>query len=178
MAQPSGLVLRSDAARPEAPFECEAGILTVLQVPGPAACSRARPEPPFARPMSDIAGRGNGAVRGKPLAALFAFRGSGARRKSPVNSPRRQRVRPDTKPGEPIYRQTSKNGRFQVTVRSRMRDKIKAKGGTIRPLDPADPRNPDHPSHEEQWLEVARAIGRAMADRDFEEAQRKRTRTK
>src|SRR5450631_2761570 len=94
------------------------------------------------------------------------------------NSPRRQRVRPDTKPGEPIYRQTSKNGRFQVTVRSRMRDKIKAKGGTIRPLDPADPRNPDHPSHEEQWLEVARAIGRAMADRDFEEAQRKRTRTK
>ena len=59
-----------------------------------------------------------------------------------------------------------------------MRDKIKAKGGTIRRLDPADPRNPDHPSHEEQWLEVARAIGRAMADRDFDEAQRKRTQTK
>jgi hypothetical protein len=35
--------------------------------------------------------------------------------------------------------------------------------GTIRPLDPDDPRNLDHPSHKEQWLEIARAIGRQMA---------------
>jgi hypothetical protein len=40
--------------------------------------------------------------------------------------------------------------------------------GRIRPLPADDPRNPDHPSHEEQWLALARALGSAMADRDFE----------
>jgi hypothetical protein len=38
----------------------------------------------------------------------------------------------------------------------------------IRPLDPSDPRNLDHPSHKEQWLALARALGRLDARRDFE----------
>jgi len=40
--------------------------------------------------------------------------------------------------------------------------------GRIRPLPADDPRNPDHPIHDEQILELARALGRAMADRDFD----------
>lgn len=40
--------------------------------------------------------------------------------------------------------------------------------GAIQPLDPSDPRHIDHPSHEAQWRELARALGRAMADRDFD----------
>jgi hypothetical protein len=35
-------------------------------------------------------------------------------------------------------------------------------GKTIR-LDPSDERSLEHPSHDEQWFEVARAIGRQMA---------------
>jgi hypothetical protein len=42
------------------------------------------------------------------------------------------------------------------------------KQGTIRPLDPDDPRSLDHPSHDEQWLELARALGRLDARKDFE----------
>jgi hypothetical protein len=53
-----------------------------------------------------------------------------------------------------------------------MRDRIKAKHGIIRPLDPADPRNLNHPSHREQWLELARAMGRAEADDELAEHQR------
>jgi hypothetical protein len=41
------------------------------------------------------------------------------------------------------------------------------KQGVIRPLDPDDPRNIDHPSHREQWLELARAIGRLEAREEF-----------
>ncbi len=52
-----------------------------------------------------------------------------------------------------------------------MRGKIK-KRATIRPLDPDDPRSLDHPSHDEQWRELAKALGRAMADRDFDRMQR------
>ena len=33
----------------------------------------------------------------------------------------------------------------------------------IRPLDESDPRSLDHPSHREQWLEMARTIGRQIA---------------
>jgi hypothetical protein len=40
--------------------------------------------------------------------------------------------------------------------------------GTIRPLDPDDPRNPDHPCHREQWLELARALGRLAADMEWD----------
>jgi hypothetical protein len=40
--------------------------------------------------------------------------------------------------------------------------------GRIRPLPPDDLRNPDHSCHDEQWLDLARALGRAMADRDFD----------
>jgi hypothetical protein len=40
--------------------------------------------------------------------------------------------------------------------------------GFIRSLDPSDPRNPDHPSHEKQWLELAAALGRMMADADWD----------
>jgi hypothetical protein len=37
-----------------------------------------------------------------------------------------------------------------------------------QPLDPSDPRSLDHPSHREQWLALARALGRLDAIRDFE----------
>jgi hypothetical protein len=40
--------------------------------------------------------------------------------------------------------------------------------GIVRRLDPSDPRSLDHPCHNEQWLELARALGRAMADEDFD----------
>jgi hypothetical protein len=40
--------------------------------------------------------------------------------------------------------------------------------GIVRPLDPADPRSVDHPSHDGQLLELVRALGRAMADQDFD----------
>ena len=41
----------------------------------------------------------------------------------------------------------------------------------VRLLDPTDPRHIDHPSHKEQWLELARALGRLEADRDFRRIQ-------
>jgi hypothetical protein len=41
--------------------------------------------------------------------------------------------------------------------------------GSVRHLDSDDPRNPNHPGHDEQWLEVARALGRSMADAEFDE---------
>jgi hypothetical protein len=45
--------------------------------------------------------------------------------------------------------------------------RIVAKRGIVRPVDHADPRSLDHPSHEEQWLELARAIGRSMAREQY-----------
>lgn len=45
--------------------------------------------------------------------------------------------------------------------------------GVIRPLDPTDPRNPDHPDRKSGWLEVARALGRAMAESDFNSLHRR-----
>jgi hypothetical protein len=47
-----------------------------------------------------------------------------------------------------------------------MRGKTKVRG-TIRPLDPADPRSLDHPCHNDQWLELAKAIGRSMAREQY-----------
>jgi len=41
-----------------------------------------------------------------------------------------------------------------------------------RPLDPNDPRNPDHPGQEERWLELARQLGRAQADLEYEQKLR------
>jgi hypothetical protein len=35
--------------------------------------------------------------------------------------------------------------------------------GKMRRLDASDERSLDHPSHREQWLEMARAIGRQIA---------------
>jgi hypothetical protein len=40
--------------------------------------------------------------------------------------------------------------------------------GYVRWLPASDPRSLDHPSHKEQWLELARAIGRQMANDEFE----------
>jgi hypothetical protein len=40
--------------------------------------------------------------------------------------------------------------------------------GIVRPLDPDDPCSLDHPSHDEDWLALARALGRAMADFDWD----------
>jgi hypothetical protein len=44
----------------------------------------------------------------------------------------------------------------------------------IRPLDPSDRRSLEHPSHDEQWLELARAIGRSMADEEFDSQDAKK----
>jgi hypothetical protein len=41
---------------------------------------------------------------------------------------------------------------------------------SVRKLDPSDPRSPEHPSHDEQFRELARAVGRALARRDWERA--------
>jgi hypothetical protein len=45
---------------------------------------------------------------------------------------------------------------------------MRSSKGIIRQLDPSDPRSLDHPSHREQWLELARAIGRLEAREEFE----------
>jgi hypothetical protein len=39
--------------------------------------------------------------------------------------------------------------------------------GIIRPLGADDPRDLNHPCHREQWLELARAIGRLEAREEF-----------
>ena len=49
-----------------------------------------------------------------------------------------------------------------------MHTRIRRQKGVIRPLNPADPRSLDHPSHDEQWLELARALGRSMARAQYE----------
>jgi hypothetical protein len=38
----------------------------------------------------------------------------------------------------------------------------------IRDVNPISPRNIHHPCHDEQWLELARALGRLDARKDFE----------
>jgi hypothetical protein len=43
--------------------------------------------------------------------------------------------------------------------------------GICRTLPPDDPRSLDHPSHKEKWIELARALGRDMADHDFKRMQ-------
>jgi hypothetical protein len=45
--------------------------------------------------------------------------------------------------------------------------------GKIKPLDPADPHNPDHPLHKRKWLELAAALGRLMADLDYDRLHQK-----
>jgi hypothetical protein len=49
----------------------------------------------------------------------------------------------------------------------RARANIPRKQGIVRPLDPSDERSVDHPCHREQWLELARAIGRLEAREEF-----------
>jgi hypothetical protein len=70
----------------------------------------------------------------------------------------------------------SVNGNFNLSFEHVMRKRIaKRPKGIIRPLDPSDPRSIDHPSHKEQWLELARAIGRMEAREEFEQLiERKR----
>jgi hypothetical protein len=48
----------------------------------------------------------------------------------------------------------------------------------IAPLDPSDPRSLDHPSHKEQWLELARALGRMEAREEYERSQASRKGTR
>jgi hypothetical protein len=51
------------------------------------------------------------------------------------------------------------------------KNKIRKRGramGILRSLDPSDPRSMDHPSHDEQFLELARAIGRSLADDEWD----------
>jgi hypothetical protein len=55
-------------------------------------------------------------------------------------------------------------------VKRRKRKKII---GIVRELDPSDPRSLAHPSHREQWLELARALGRAAAREEIERLRKK-----
>jgi len=48
--------------------------------------------------------------------------------------------------------------------------------GIVRSLDPTDPRSLDHPSHREQWLELARTLGRLEAREEYERLHRYRQR--
>ena len=45
-------------------------------------------------------------------------------------------------------------------------------GGLMFNIDPTDPRSLDHPIHKEQWLELARAIGRWAAEDGWNQQQR------
>lgn len=47
--------------------------------------------------------------------------------------------------------------------------------GRVRDLEPTDPDSLEHPSHREQWLALARALGRLDARRDFEALRRGKT---
>ena len=38
----------------------------------------------------------------------------------------------------------------------------------LRKINPINPRHPRHPCHDEQWLELARVLGRMDAREDFE----------
>lgn len=54
-----------------------------------------------------------------------------------------------------------------------MRTRVHRQKGIVRPLEPDDPRSLSHPSHREQWLELARAIGRLEAREEFKLSQAK-----
>lgn len=47
--------------------------------------------------------------------------------------------------------------------------------GCVRDLGLDDPSSIDHPSHKEQWLALARALGRLDARRDFEVLRKGKT---
>ncbi len=56
-------------------------------------------------------------------------------------------------------------------MRTASRKSGKPKGPAVQITDqpdPSDPRSLDHPSHREQWLELARTLGRLDARKDFE----------
>ena len=44
--------------------------------------------------------------------------------------------------------------------------------GVVKPLHPSNPHNPNHPSHVRKWLDLARAMGRAAADLDYDRLQK------
>jgi hypothetical protein len=54
-------------------------------------------------------------------------------------------------------------------TRSKRREMV----AVMSPLDPSDPRSWDHPCHEEQWLALARAVGRTMASKEFDSQEKK-----
>jgi hypothetical protein len=56
-------------------------------------------------------------------------------------------------------------GHSVMTGTKHANDNIKL--GTVRPIDPSDPRSINHPCHKEQWLELARAIGRLEAREEY-----------
>jgi hypothetical protein len=49
------------------------------------------------------------------------------------------------------------------------KDATRHAAGIVRPLAADDPRDLNHPCHREQFLELARAIGRSMARKQYEE---------
>jgi hypothetical protein len=55
-----------------------------------------------------------------------------------------------------------------VAANDNQRNSPRAFYGIVRPLADSGPHNLNHPSHRENWLAVARAIGEALADEDYE----------
>jgi hypothetical protein len=51
------------------------------------------------------------------------------------------------------------------------KDANRRAAGIVRPLAADDPRNLNHPCHREQWLELARTLGRLEARQEFESSQ-------
>jgi len=54
---------------------------------------------------------------------------------------------------------TAKNGMQHANDNNKL--------GTVRLLDSSDPRNLDHASHKQQWLELARVLGRLEAREEY-----------
>jgi hypothetical protein len=59
------------------------------------------------------------------------------------------------------------NTRLEFSANNGVQHANDNKRGTIRPLDHSDPRSLYHPSHKEQWLEMARALGRLEAREEY-----------
>jgi hypothetical protein len=49
------------------------------------------------------------------------------------------------------------------------KDATRHAAGIVRQLDPGDPRDLNHPCHLDQFLELARAVGRSMAQKQYKE---------
>lgn len=59
------------------------------------------------------------------------------------------------------------NMQLDFSAKNQLKHDNDNKLGAVRPLDPSDPRSLDHPCHKEQWLGLARALGRLEAREEY-----------